>query len=127
MIAINVLKDAQDKIAAQTGKRRKIRCFFSEKDAKAYEQMTAAVAKFNRPDEGFEMKTFHGEFVDTVDEVRKFVGRAFSSSNPPLTEYPFTKIAPLFAPSKCEALINFMYGHISRFLAYLRTRRSSLR
>ena len=121
MIAINVLKDAQDKIAAQTGKRRKIRCFFSEKDAKAYEQMTAAVAKFNRPDEGFEIKTFHGEFVDTVDEVRKFVGRAF-----PLifidptgwTEYPFTKIAPLFAPSKCEALINFMYGHISQFLAH---------
>jgi three-Cys-motif partner protein len=121
MIAINVLKDAQDKIAAQTGKRRKIRCFFSEKDAKAYEQMTAAVAKFNRPDEGFEIKTFHGEFVDTVDEVRKFVGQAF-----PLifidptgwTEYPFTKIAPLFAPSKCEELINFMYGHISRFLAH---------
>jgi three-Cys-motif partner protein len=121
MIAINVLKDAQDKIAAQTGKRREIRCFFSEKDAKAYEQMTAAVAKFNRPDEGFEIKTFHGEFVDTVDEVRKFVGQAF-----PLifidptgwTEYPFTKIAPLFAPSKCEVLINFMYGHISRFLAH---------
>jgi len=76
MIAINVLRDAQDEIAAETGKRRKIGCFFSGKDAKAYDQMTAAVAKFTRPDEGFEIKNFQGEFVDAVKEVRKFVGQA---------------------------------------------------
>ena len=34
------------------------------------------------------------------------------------TEYPFTKIAPLFAYAKCEVLINFMYGHINRFLTH---------
>jgi hypothetical protein len=64
---------------------------------------------------------FHGEFVDAVEEIQTLVGRSF-----PLifidptgwTEYPFAKIAPLFAPSKCEALINFMYGHISRFLTH---------
>jgi hypothetical protein len=39
MIAIGVLKDAQDKVAAQTGVRRKVKCFFSEKDAKPYEGM----------------------------------------------------------------------------------------
>lgn len=121
MIAIDVLKDAQNKLAAQTGVRRRVKCFFSEKDEKAYERMVAAVAPFNRPDEGFEIKTFHGEFVNAVEEIRKFVGRSL-----PLifidptgwTEYPFTKIAPLFAPSKCEALINFMYGHVSRFLTH---------
>lgn len=121
MIAIGVLKDAQDKVAAQTGVRRKVKCFFSEKDAKVYEQMSVAVAPFNRPAEGFEIKTFHGEFVDAVEEIRTFVGRSF-----PLifidptgwTEYPFTKIAPLFAPRKCEALINFMYDHINRFLTH---------
>jgi three-Cys-motif partner protein len=121
MIAIGVLKDAQAKVAAQTGTRRKVKCFFSEREVRPYEQMAAAVAPFNRPDEGFEIETFHGEFVDAVEPIRKFVGRSF-----PLifidptgwTEYPFTKIAPLFAPSKCEALINFMYGHISRFLTY---------
>ena len=121
MIAISVLKDAQEKVATQTGIRRKVRCFFSEKDATAYEQMDAAVRPFNRPDEGFEIKTFHGEFVNAIDEIRAFVGRSF-----PLifidptgwTEYPFTKIKPLFAPSKCEALINFMYGHINRFLTH---------
>lgn len=119
MIAIGVLKDAQGKVATQTGVRRMVKCFFSEKDATSYKQMAAVVTPFNHPDEDFEIKTFHGEFVDAVQEIRTFVGRSF-----PLifidptgwTEYPFTKIAPLFASSKCEALINVMYGHISRFL-----------
>ena len=81
--------------------------------------MVAAVAPFHRPDEGFEVKTFHGEFVDAVGEIRTFIGNVF-----PLifidptgwTEYPFTKIAPLFAYAKCEVLINFMYDHINRFV-----------
>jgi three-Cys-motif partner protein len=121
MIAIGVLKDAQDKVAALTGVRRKVKCFFSEKDHKAYEQMAAAVAPFDRPENGFAIKTFRGVFVDAIEVIREFVGPSF-----PLifidptgwTEYPFTKIAPLFAPNKCEALINFMYGHISRFLTH---------
>ena len=121
MIAIGVLKDAQAKVAAQSGVRRKVKCFFSEKDANAYRLMAAAVAPLNHPEEGFEINTFHGEFVDAVEEIRRFVGRSF-----PLifidptgwTGYPFTKIAPLFAPAKCEALINFMYGHVSRFLTH---------
>ena len=121
MIAIGVLRDAQSKVATQTGVRRKVKCFFSEKDAKAYGRMAAAVAPFNNPTAEFEIRTYHGEFVDAVEEIRSFVGRSF-----PLifidptgwTGYPFTKIAPLFAPTKCEALINFMYGHVSRFLMH---------
>jgi three-Cys-motif partner protein len=121
MIAIQVLKDAQQRIEEQTGVRRKIKCFFSEKDATAYGQMTTAVARFNRPQEGFEIRTSHGEFVDAVSEISAFVGQSF-----PLifidptgwTEYPFAKIAPLFAPRKCEVIINFMYGHISRFISH---------
>ncbi|HEY1979296.1 MAG TPA: three-Cys-motif partner protein TcmP [Xanthobacteraceae bacterium] len=121
MIAIQVLREAQRKIEEQTGARRKVKCFFSEKDATAYRQMAAAVACFNRPDERFEIRTSHGEFVDAVNEISAFVGRSF-----PLifidptgwTEYPFPKIAPLFAPGKCEVIINFMYGHISRFISH---------
>ena len=119
MIALRVLAEAQRIIHEQTGHRRKIRCFFSEKNVEAYKQMVATVAHFHRPEEGFEVKTFPGEFVDAVAEIRTFIGSAF-----PLifidptgwTEYPFTRIAPLFAYGKCEVLINFMYGHISRFL-----------
>ncbi|MGO9740279.1 MAG: three-Cys-motif partner protein TcmP [Roseiarcus sp.] len=121
MIAIQVLKEAQQKIEEETGVRRKIKCFFSEKDAAAYRQMASAVAQFNRPDDKFEIKTYHGEFVDAVNGIIDFVGQSF-----PLifidptgwTEYPLTKIAPLFAFGKCEVIINFMYGHISRFISH---------
>lgn len=63
MIALGVLKDAQEKIEKQTGTRRKIKCFFSERNAAAYAQMMGAVAPFHQPDEKFEIKTFEGEFV----------------------------------------------------------------
>ncbi|WP_408846216.1 three-Cys-motif partner protein TcmP [Acidocella facilis] len=108
MIALGVLKEAQRVIKEQTGILRKIRCFFSEKDRNAYQQMTSAVASFHIPQENFEIKTYQGEFVDAVDEIRSFMAQAF-----PLifidptgwTEYPFTKIAPLFSSPKCEVLI----------------------
>lgn len=121
MIALGVLREAQRTVHEKTGVKHRIRCFFSEKSATAYRQMVAAVALFHRPQEGFEVKTFHGDFVDAVGEIRTFIGSAF-----PLifidptgwTEYPFTKIAPLFAYAKCEVLINFMYDHINRFLTH---------
>jgi three-Cys-motif partner protein len=121
MIAISVLRDAQEKIAFSTGVRRKIKCFFAEKDAKPYEQMAGAIAAFNHPENDFEIRTFHGEFVDAIPDIQNFAGSSF-----PLifidptgwTEYPLAKIAPLFKAEKCEALINFMYGHISRFLSH---------
>jgi three-Cys-motif partner protein len=119
MIALGVLKEAQRIVQEQSGVRRRIRCFFSEKNSAAYQQMSAAVSPFHRPLEGFEVKTFHGEFVEAVDEIKKFIGASF-----PLifidptgwTEYPFNQISPLFAHEKCEVLINFMYSFISRFV-----------
>ena len=38
MIAIDALKDAQQKILTQTGKRPNIRCFFPENNREAYER-----------------------------------------------------------------------------------------
>jgi three-Cys-motif partner protein len=120
MIAMEVLKDAQRVIFEQEGVRRKIRCYFSEKDPDAYAQLQQAVAGFHNPAEGFEVKTFCGPFVDTVDDVQAFIGRSF-----PLifidptgwTGYPFEKVKPLFARPKVEVLINFMYDHVNRFVA----------
>lgn len=121
MIAMKVLKDAQQRIYADTGKRRRIRCFFSEKDKGAYAQLSAAAAPFHDPGNLFEVKTFHGEFVDAVPEIQAFVGADF-----PLifidptgwTGFPFATIGRLFSGPKCEVLINFMYGHISRFVEH---------
>ncbi|MGA8498273.1 MAG: three-Cys-motif partner protein TcmP, partial [Xanthobacteraceae bacterium] len=43
MIAISVLKDAQRKIMEQRRIERRIRCFFSESDPEAFEQLEQAV------------------------------------------------------------------------------------
>jgi three-Cys-motif partner protein len=117
MIAIDVLKDAQQQVHARTGKRPKIRCFFSENNAKAFRQLTAAVAPFNKQQEDFEIKTYCGDFEDAVSEIQAFIGRSF-----PLifidptgwTGYGFDKIRPLFDRPKCEVVINFMYDFVVR-------------
>ena len=49
MIAISVLQDAQKIILEQTGKGRRIRCFFSESDGESFAQLQRAVAKFHKP------------------------------------------------------------------------------
>jgi three-Cys-motif partner protein len=118
MIAISVLRDAQQKILAQKKIHRRIRCFFSENDPDAFTQLEQAVAPFHKAPDGFEVKTFRGKFEDAVGEIRSFSGSSF-----PLifidptgwTGYPFNKIKPLFGPGKCEVLINFMYEFINRF------------
>jgi three-Cys-motif partner protein len=118
MIAISVLQDAQKRIFERTGNRRRIRCFFSESNAEAFAQLRDAVAPYQKPDEGFEIKTYCGKFEDAISEIQAFIGASF-----PLifidptgwTGYPLDKIRPLFLPSKCEVLINFMYEFINRF------------
>jgi three-Cys-motif partner protein len=119
MIAIAVLKDAQQKIFDRDGKRRCIRLFFSETDREAYRQLTAATAPLNDPEGRFEIQTFHGKFEDAVGHINTFIGTSF-----PLifidptgwTGYPLEKIKPLFTRPKCEVLINFMYDFINRFV-----------
>lgn len=119
MIAISVLLDAQKRYRDRTGINRKIRCFFSETAPAAFAQLEQAVAPFHKPDEGFEIKTYCGNFEDAVSTIQSFIGTSF-----PLifidptgwTGYPFDKIKPLFAPPKCEVLINFMYAFVQRFV-----------
>jgi len=117
MIAIDVLRNAQQKVLAQTGKRPKIRCFFSENDRKAFAQLTAAVARFNNPREDFEIKTYCGDFEDAVSEIQAFIGRSFPVifiDPTGWTGYAFDTIRPLFDRPKCEVVINFMYDFVNR-------------
>jgi three-Cys-motif partner protein len=118
MIAICVLKDAQQRVLESTGIHRQIRCFFSEVNPSAFAELQEAVAEFNKPQNGFEIKTCRGKFEDAVDEIQQFIGKSF-----PLifidptgwTGYPFDKIKHLFMRPKCEVLINFMYEFVNRF------------
>jgi three-Cys-motif partner protein len=119
MIAISALKDAQQKIFETTKVRRTIRCFFSEIDPAAFAKLQAAVAPYNRPQDGFEIKTYCGKFEDAVSEIKAFVGPSFALifiDPTGWTGYSFEKIKTLFAPRLCEVLINFMYGFVHRFV-----------
>lgn len=119
MIAIAALKDAQKKIIETTTKRPKVRCFFSEKDPEAFSKLQAAVTPFHQPQNGFEIKTYCGEFVSAVADIKSFVGASFALifiDPTGWTGYPLDKIKALFAPRLCEVIINFMYGHVSRFI-----------
>src|SRR4051794_2538566 len=117
MIAINVLRDAQERIQAQTNRRPKIRCFFSENNRQAYSKLAGAIALFHKPNEDFEIKTYCGEFEDAIPDIEAFVGRSF-----PLifidptgwTGYSFSRIGSLLNRPKCEVLINFMYDFVNR-------------
>ena len=119
MIAISVLLDAQKQYLDRSGIRRQVRCFFSENDPDRFQNLEKAVKPFHRPAEGFEIKTYFGDFEDAVREIQAFIGSSF-----PLifidptgwTGYPFDKIKPLFARPKCEVLINFMYAFVHRFV-----------
>lgn len=62
MIAIDVLRDAQQKLLAQSAKRPKVCCFFSENDPDAFAKLAVAVAPFNKPEEDFVIKTYRGDF-----------------------------------------------------------------
>jgi three-Cys-motif partner protein len=66
MIAISVLKDAQKKILENTGAKRRIRCFFSESNPDAFKELERVVAQFRQTDDGFEIKTYLGQFEDAV-------------------------------------------------------------
>lgn len=117
MIAINVLRDAQQKVGDQTGRRPKIRCFFSENNRQAYTKLASAISPYHRPTEDFEIKTYCGEFESAIPEIETFIGQSF-----PLifidptgwTGYSLSKVGPLFNRPKCEVLINFMYDFVNR-------------
>jgi len=119
MIAINVLRDAKIQCQNRYSAKRTIRCFFSEADPKTYKQLEQAVAPFNNPTDGFEIRTNCGRFEDAIDKIQAFIGSSF-----PLifidptgwTGYPLDRISPLFAQRRSEVLINFMYDHIQRFV-----------
>ena len=120
MIAIEVLKDAQQDIFESTGQRRRIRCFFSESDPPAYRELEKAVAAHRDPANGFDVQTYCGKFEHAVAQINAVIGTSF-----PLifidptgwTGYPFEKIKAIFASAKCEVLINFMYDFVNRFVA----------
>ena len=118
MIAIRVLKDAQQSLFETTGIRKRVRCFFSEKIGESFLKLERVVKPFHDPAARFEIVVRHGEFTEFISEIETFISGSF-----PLifidptgwTGYPLEEIKSLFVGRKCEVLINFMYDYINRF------------
>lgn len=118
MIAIMVLRDAQQSLYKTTGIRKRVRCFFSEKAQNSFSKLEKAVRPFHNPAEKFEIVVRHGEFTEFINEIVTYISDSF-----PLifidptgwTGYPLEQIKPLFVGRRCEVLINFMYDYINRF------------
>ena len=99
MIAIKVLQDAQQQIFSQSGRRPKIRCFFSENNRDAFAKLNRVITPFNRAEENFEIKTYYGDFEDAVSDIQAFIGSTFALifiDPTGWTGYSFEKIKPLF-------------------------------
>ena len=77
MIAISVLLDAQEQCLDRSGIRRQVRCFSSENDPDRFQNLVQAIKPFHRPAEGFEIKTYFGDFEDAVSEIQAFIGISF--------------------------------------------------
>ncbi|TAV14752.1 three-Cys-motif partner protein TcmP [Rhizobium ruizarguesonis] len=119
MIAVQVLKEAQLKVRA-SGKKPRIKCFFSEENRDSYAQLQAAVAPHHDPANGFFIETFKGKFENAVGPIQKTMGGSFALTfiDPTgWTGYEFGKVRPIFEHAPGEVLLNFMYDFVSRFAA----------
>jgi three-Cys-motif partner protein len=120
MIALGVLKDVQKRIHETKGELKEIKCFFVEDNAKAYKELQTAVQPFHSPETRFLVATVNGKFEDSVDDILRFIGGAFSLTfvDPTgWTGYPLEKIAPLLRRPG-EVLVNFMFDHVNRFIEH---------
>ncbi len=120
MIAIEVLKDAQAKTVDGRGRRRSVKCFLVEKNPEAFARLTEAVKTYNKPEDGFEIVTFNGQFEDAIPVFDKFIGTSFPFifiDPKGWKGYSPEKLAPVCRRHKVELLINFMYDHINRATA----------
>jgi hypothetical protein len=70
------LRDAQQKILVATLKWRRCAVSSRRKSPEACARLQPAVQLFNGSQDGFESKTYCGEFVYTVADTQAFIGIA---------------------------------------------------
>ncbi|MGZ2453031.1 three-Cys-motif partner protein [Rhizobium ruizarguesonis] len=119
MIAIQVLKDAQEKVR-ESGKRPRIKCFFVEENPDSFTQLQAAVAAHHDPASGFYIETFNGKFENAVTQIQRTIANSFALTfiDPTgWTGYEFAKVKPIFEHAQGEVLLNFMFDFVNRFTA----------
>lgn len=117
-IAVAELRKARD-THAKGGHALRLRCLFLEKDPESYAQLRS----FAENNSDIEIQTRNAALGESVGEICAFVKAGGRATFPFLfidptgwTGFELEMITPLLRLDPGEAMINFMTGHISRFL-----------
>jgi three-Cys-motif partner protein len=117
-IALKELRNARD-AWRQRGRNVRLRCFFLEKDRTAY----ANLKKFSESVTDADIETRNATLEESISGIVDFVRRGGANAFPFIfidptgwTGFEMETITPLLQLDPGEVLINFMTGHIRRFL-----------
>ncbi|MGB8888526.1 MAG: three-Cys-motif partner protein TcmP [Candidatus Korobacteraceae bacterium] len=119
-IAIEELKKARNQLRTQFNRNVSMRCFFIEKNERAYHELNEFLQIAREP--GVELEAKNGRFEDLVPEIIEFVNQSPGT-------FPFFFIDPkgwraisigviksLLMTHPGEVLINLMTSHLHRFV-----------
>ena len=117
-LALQELRTARD-THAKHGRSIHIRCMFLERDPESFAKLRA----FANSVTDAEVKARNAKFEDSIAEIMAFVEEGGTGSFPFVfidptgwTGFAMDKIGPLLQLEPSEVLINFMTGHIRRFI-----------
>lgn len=117
-IALQELRKARD-THAQRGRKLRLRCFFLEKEPDAYGKLDG----FAKGIQDAEIKTRNATLEESVKEIVEFAQAGGQKSFPFVfidptgwAGFEMETIASLLRLNPGEVLVNFMTGHIRRFL-----------
>lgn len=118
-IAWKQLRNARETLAAQRCRQVRLRCFFLEKNRVAY----ARLKEFADSVTDAKIETRNATLEESIPDITDFVKRGGAKAFPFIfidptgwTGFGMETIAPLLRLNPSEVLINFMTGHIRRFL-----------
>jgi three-Cys-motif partner protein len=117
-IALRELRKARDTYL-HGGRALKLRCFFIEKDPDAF----ARLKQFADGVSDAALQTRNSEFAEAIPDIVKFVRQGGANAFPFIfvdptgwSGFAMASIQPLLRFNPGEVLINFMTGHIKRFV-----------
>lgn len=118
-IALKELRNARDTLAKQRGRNIQLRCFFLEKSRAAYTRLK----QFADGVKDATIETRNATLEESIPDISDFVKRGGAKAFPFVfidptgwTGFEMETITPLLRLNPGEVLINFMTGHIRRFL-----------
>lgn len=122
--AVKVLLDTKAALRAAGRQLPKLRFLLCERDPEAFKRLSAYAAKKS----GIEIRVFHGDFEDNLDEIRAACeGFTFSFIDPKGWNLRSAEIADFLASVRGDFLLNFMEHPISRHNSYPPVRASFAR